>query len=212
MICVSIQEPRFDRCLELVYQFPFTEIRLDKARFTREQVRKLFSTGNKTIATFRPGNVTDEVRLKMLIEAISGGAAIVDIELESDAGFISEIKKFANSQHCDLMISYHNLHETPDARFLDTVLTDCYNAGADIAKIATMVNCPDDLARLVSLYTRPGRKVVIGMGDMGRISRVAARYLGAEFTFVSKEPGSETAPGQLSMAELESIFKLIDHT
>jgi 3-dehydroquinate dehydratase type I len=75
-----------------------------------------------------------------------------------------------------------------------------------------MVNEPDDLARLVSLYSQPGRKVVIGMGEMGRISRVAARYLGAEFTFVSVEVGSETAPGQLSLAELESIFKLIDHS
>ncbi len=44
--------------------------------------------------------------------------------------------------------------------------------------------------------------VIIGMGEKGVITRVAAPMLGAEFTFASAETGKETAPGQISKERL----------
>ena len=47
----------------------------------------------------------------------------------------------------------------------------CYEKGADIAKIATRVNASEDIRNLMSLYDLPGKKVILGMGDLGRITR-----------------------------------------
>ena len=51
--------------------------------------------------------------------------------------------------------------------------------------------------------------VIIGMGEQGVISRVAAPLLGAEFTFAAAETGQETAPGQISKDKLLSIIRQI---
>ena len=53
--------------------------------------------------------------------------------------------------------------------------------------------------------------VVIGMGREGLITRVAAPFLGAEFTFASPGKGKETAPGQLSRAELANLIDQIKY-
>jgi len=54
--------------------------------------------------------------------------------------------------------------------------------------------------------------VVIGMGEKGRITRVMAPFLGAEFTFASPESGGETAPGQLSVNQLNELFNVINQS
>ncbi len=51
--------------------------------------------------------------------------------------------------------------------------------------------------------------VIIGMGEKGVISRIAAPMLGAEFTFAAPEAGKETAPGQISKDKLLSIIRQI---
>ena len=68
---------------------------------------------------------------------------------------------------------------------------------------------PADAARLLSLYTITGRKVVIGMGKAGKITRVAAPFLAGEFTFASSVEGEATAEGQLSYKEMKKIIKKI---
>jgi 3-dehydroquinate dehydratase-1 len=92
---------------------------------------------------------------------------------------------------------------------LESLLSDCYLAGADVAKIACRVYSPADAARLLSLYNISGRKVVLGMGKAGRITRVAATLLGAEFTYASSGGGEDTAEGQLSIDEMKDIIKKI---
>jgi 3-dehydroquinate dehydratase len=52
--------------------------------------------------------------------------------------------------------------------------------------------------------------VIIGMGEQGRILRIVSPYLGASFTYASLEEGKETAPGQLSMKQMNDIYKVID--
>jgi 3-dehydroquinate dehydratase-1 len=47
------------------------------------------------------------------------------------------------------------------------------------------------------------------MGEMAGLTRVAAPILGAEFTFASSDKSDETAPGQLTIEELLSIYKIV---
>ena len=93
---------------------------------------------------------------------------------------------------------------------MESLMIACYEKGGTIAKIATQVNGPEDIRNLLSLYHLPGRKVILGMGPQGRITRVMGPYLGAEFTFASTGQGGETAPGQLTVKQLSELYKVID--
>jgi 3-dehydroquinate dehydratase-1 len=79
-----------------------------------------------------------------------------------------------------------------------------------VAKVSTKVQSTEDVINLFSLYSQPGRKVILGMGPQGRITRVAAPFLGSEFTFASPFEGVETAPGQMSAGQLKAIYNLLN--
>lgn len=185
------------------------EFRLD---LVREEPEELFSRvpGNvQVIATCRPGRFSDEERISRLKASMDLGAGFLDLEIESSMEYFRELAGDAIEHGCQVIVSYHNNEQTPGRDQLKTILEKAYEMGASVAKIATEVRSREDIRNLLSLYDLPGRKVVIGMGAMGRITRVAALYLGAPFTFASPEDGSETAPGQLSFSQLNQIFQII---
>jgi len=186
------------------------ELRLD---LIGEEPGGLFAEipGNlQVIATFRPGVVEGEKRLEALKRCMDLGASYVDVELESREEILEKIRAHASQRGCRLIISYHNFDLTPPADQLKMILEKCYSLGGDIAKIATMVHTGEEAVRLLSLYGHPGRKVVLGMGEGGRITRVAAPYLGSEFTFASVDDSGGTAPGQMTVADLKHIYQLIN--
>lgn len=79
--------------------------------------------------------------------------------------------------------------------------------GADVAKVATQVNSKADNARLLSLYSNEKALVVLGMGEKGKITRLIASLLGAEFTFASMDDGEATAPGQISYSKMKTLIE-----
>jgi 3-dehydroquinate dehydratase type I len=211
MICVSIS--RFeeiavmrDREVDLV------ELRLDQIGKDPADIYHAIPAGWKTIATCRPGAYEESRRLEWLKASVDLGALFVDAEIESGREYLNELKDVALSGGTQVILSYHNFEETPEPTLLVRKLEQCYERGGDVAKIATHVNSTEDLHHLLSLYALPGRKVVIGMGKIGRIIRVMAPYLGAEFTFASPGEGLETAPGQLDLRQLLDIYKMIDES
>lgn len=210
MICVSINEKNFEKCLGLAKEFEMCEIRIDLCGLNLEQTQKIFSTGNRLIATCRPEIVTDAVlRASLLKTAIKAGARFVDIEFESDMAFKQEIISATKGTPCETIISYHNYETTPCANELRIITEQCFDMGAGIAKIACMVNHPADNASIFSLY-QPGKRIVaLGMGPLGKISRIAAPLLGAEFTFASESDETATAPGQISYKKMKEILNLI---
>lgn len=188
------------------------ELRLDLIGKEPAEIYSRIPPDWKTIATCRPGNHDDVTRLKWLKSSVELGVEYVDAELESSTEYLEEIKRAAASRGTQIILSYHNFDETPGPELLKSTLNDCYERGADVAKIAVRVNRREDLNRLIRLYELPGRKVVLGMGQMGRILRVFAPYLGAEFTFASPGRGMEAAPGQLDLKQLSDIYKMIDES
>jgi 3-dehydroquinate dehydratase-1 len=44
------------------------------------------------------------------------------------------------------------------------------------------------------------------MGELGKISRIVAPFLGAEFTYASLSDEDATAPGQISYTRLNQFF------
>ena len=210
MICVSISEPGFTRCMALVRQYDFVEIRLDGADFTLDQIQQLFQEGTKTIATFRPGRQGDNHRAASLKAAIQAGANMVDIEAEALQSYREDLLAVARKNACAIIISSHNCQETPDISTLQEILGNCYKLGADIAKIACQVNHVNDATRLISLHEMEGRKIVIGMGDQGRFTRIAGFYFGSEFCYAFPDNSRGTAPGQISYSAMSAILQSIN--
>jgi 3-dehydroquinate dehydratase I len=207
MICVSIADSDFHSLRSRCNGEEFVEIRLDAGRFSNSEINELFAIGIKTVATFRPGDHTDEARLSALKTAIAAGAAYVDIEYESGLNYRNELVEYAKGKGCSVIISYHNYEQTPTEEVLIEIIGKCFAYGADVAKIACMANDSTDVARLLALYNINKRLVIIGMGNKGKITRVAAPFLGAEFTFAGQDSGEITAPGQLKKNEMLKIVE-----
>lgn len=206
MICVSISDKDFTKCLSQLEKPLTAEIRLDKTEFTAAETDIVFALKKKLIATCRPGRFTDAERLEILKHAIAAGASMVDIEYESAEGYRKELMEYARRYHCDVIISYHNFEFTPETAKLEKIMKDSFAMGADVVKIATMVNQNRDNSRLLSLYHLPGRLVALGMGELGKITRIVAPFLGAEFTFASPDGGDATAPGQICHTKLNDFI------
>jgi 3-dehydroquinate dehydratase-1 len=185
---------------------------LDLTRFKKPEIEKIFSSGAKLIATCRPDSISDKERKELLKLAINSGASYVDIEFETDYGFKQDVISAALNKKCDVIISYHNFDHTPPKDQLRIISNQCFDMGANVAKITCMVQKPEDNASLLSIY-EPGKRIVsFGMGELGKISRIAAIFMGAEFTMASATDESVTGPGQISYTKLRTIIELFKNS
>jgi 3-dehydroquinate dehydratase type I len=210
MICISIGNIGMIAEANSI-QPELIEIRYDLLDVKPTDIAGVLNENIKQIATCRPGKVSEEQRKNLLKSAIDLGAAYVDVELESSDKFIADIVAYAGERDCDIIVSYHNYDFTPGVEELNIILASCYEKGGDIAKLACMVNSEKDIARLLSLYGADGRKVILGMGDLGKITRIVASEIGAEFTFASIDANETTAPGQLTYKEFQSLKKIVNN-
>ncbi|MEL7562715.1 type I 3-dehydroquinate dehydratase [Dehalogenimonas sp. 4OHTPN] len=166
------------------------------------------------IATNRPraeggrwdGGETD--RQSELLKALSLSAAIVDVELAAPGLdiLVGAVKKKARC-----LVSHHDFAATPPLEELEIIIERQIAAGADICKVVTTAASLDDNLKLLKLYAKfPGRKIIaFAMGPAGVLSRVLAPLAGAEFAYASLLGGKESAPGQLSAARFDEIYRLL---
>ncbi|MEW6035262.1 MAG: type I 3-dehydroquinate dehydratase [Candidatus Micrarchaeota archaeon] len=205
MICVSIAEETAEGALRALKGLELAEIRLDalaESELTPENVRRIFSSPSRLVATCRPGKLGVEKRKECLSHAIEAGAGYVDIEVEAPDSYKKELIEKAREKGCTAIVSYHDYKRTPPEAELLQIIQWCFDSGADIAKIACMVHGARDNARLLGLLDGKGI-IVIGMGAKGRVTRIIAPLLGSPFTYASAGKGKETAEGQMDKATLE---------
>ncbi len=207
MICVAISECNLETCLSVLDTVQMAEIRLDLNNFTPDEIHKIFSHQTPTIATCRPDKKGYEFQLRQLSLAIESGANYVDIEIEADKKQLESICEIAKKHGCKVIISYHNFENTPELKDLYGIMDQCYLLEADVAKIVTLSNSNADNARLLSLYGREKPLVAFGMGKKGKITRIVAPFLGAEFTFAAMDDGEFTAPGQIRFSKMKMILE-----
>lgn len=208
-ICVSLAEPTLATCLAALEHVDFAEIRLDRMLLALDDVQQLFSSHPALIATCRPGGRADRERQRLLVEAMEAGAAFIDVELESDARYREEIVARARLRGCMVIVSFHDYEGTPERPALEACVSACFDAGADIAKIACLVRSHRDAVRLLSLLDTDKDVVVTGMGECGRVTRILAPLLGSPFTYASLSEGKETADGQIDKDTLEELLRMI---
>ncbi|MGC1404793.1 MAG: type I 3-dehydroquinate dehydratase, partial [Thermodesulfobacteriota bacterium] len=113
-----------------------------------------------------------------------------------------------------LILSYHNFERTPSPKELRKKLDDGYAAGADMVKIVSHAQEMADNLKVLGLipYAQRKQKEIIAfcMGEKGRMSRVMAPLLGSYWTYASLNKGEESAPGQMTVKELQQMFGILN--
>lgn len=150
---------------------------------------------------------TEHQRIEILKKAIETEFKYVDIEYST-----MQSQTFEENSNTKFIISYHNFKETPKYWELTKLIFDMHSCNADIIKIATQVNTDYDVQILFRalLSKKPeDNQIIIGMGEKGKQTRILGPLLGSYLTYASTEI-SETAPGQIHIEKLKSLYKNLE--
>lgn len=211
MICVSVDALDFEFCESVLRKHQLIEFRLERSSMSFSEIKELFAMPNKLIAVCRSNRIDEGKKQKLLLTAIDAGAMYVDVEYDIKEDLLEEIKKQTKKSFCKLIISYHNYELTPPNDELISIINHSFKLGADIVKVACKANSEKDNINIISLYNcfETGTLISIAMGSIGKITRLAAPFLGAPFTYSSLEKDMETAPGQIDLISMKKINELM---
>lgn len=111
-------------------------------------------------------------------------ASLLDLELRS-CGKLADIIAAARLAGVTVIASSHAFHSMPSAAALQQAIRRAHAAGADVCKIAALVETPAALARLLALFGKkqPLPLSVMGMGRFGKISRLLFAQAGSVLNY-----------------------------
>jgi len=191
---------------------PFVELRVDFIQNIGKQdldiLRK--ATQVPAILTCRKKeegghfNRSEEERVCILQSAF-GMFEYVDIELST-----IQNHSFIRDEKTKVIVSYHNFEKTPSYWDMQKIIHNINEHSPDILKVATMIEKTHELIKIYRLLTnKPHTKerIVVGMGEGGKMSRILGPLLGGYLTYASTEYG-ESAPGQIELSKLQNIFQI----
>ena len=223
MICVSIQEPSFERCKEMMLSLAakgsdrIAELRADLCRFTPDQFSLLVAANPHTIVTSRVDSDNPSLSFNRLCAAIEAGAEYIDTELEYPDDLQLQLRNRARSAGTKLIVSWHNFSATPPLKQLLEVYRSCAEKGADVVKIVTTANSLIDATRTMRLYrsvARLPRKrgnrpplAAFAMGSAGKFTRYLSLKLGSPLSYTYPDGAKATAPGQYSESQLAALLE-----
>ncbi|HSY76487.1 MAG TPA: type I 3-dehydroquinate dehydratase [Bacteroidia bacterium] len=217
-ICTVVQGntlPLFLRNLsEAKRTVKMVELRADSIEnFEEEDINTLKkSVTVSSIFTFRhvkegglfSGDIKEQ---KTIIKtAFSSGFEYVDVSYGN-----SLVKGLSSKEKKKLLLSYHDYKVTPSPDKLKALLNKMRKESPAVIKIATMVTKPSDIFILAELLKEKKEKeklIIIGMGEMGKITRVLFPIMGSYFTYASLE-GKQIAPGLMTYKEMQSVYNII---
>jgi 3-dehydroquinate dehydratase type I len=183
------------------------ELRLDFLREVNETILKeLLSECKKpTIVAFRNKNhgasVETQERMFLLLKAVEFNADYIDLDFDSELGFLHEIALRRGNTR--IILSHHDCSGTPPLDSLLRLLKAMLAVReADVLKIVTFANSESDngtILGLVHAAKKIAGKPLIAfcMGAKGIKSRIACVKMGSMLTFASLGRGKESAPGQM---------------
>lgn len=231
-ICVPLVSDSMDRLNEEVLQAlkskaDLLELRIDY--YVRknglqnvinvvESVRKL--SHMPIIFTFRTKSeggeceITQEQYSKLILEiSETGYVDFVDIELNMGEAFVEELIKKIKQTSTRVIVSNHDFECTVPKDEIIRRMKIMEKIGADIAKVAMMPVCDEDVVSLLDVSVKMKKQlsipiITMSMGKMGAISRLWGNLSGSVITFASVTETS--APGQMQSDKVSECLKLLN--
>jgi 3-dehydroquinate dehydratase-1 len=129
----------------------------------------------------------------------------MDIEMRSAMDMRPLVQK-AQGMGIRVIGSFHDFQTTPGEDILRGAINFAQPAGLDAVKLATFLNNPADLMRLITLTTEVHRLRLstMGMGPLGRVSRLVLAKCGSLLNYGYL--GEANAPGQWPAARLKELL------
>lgn len=116
------------------------------------------------------------------LDALLPQAGFVDIELRSVASMQSVLAR-AKRHRVEVIVSFHDFTKTPSLAALRRKIHQARRAGASIVKIATNLRGPRDLSTLIELQAGSKDVATMGMGPLGKVSRLVLPLSGARLVY-----------------------------
>lgn len=146
---------------------------------------------------------TEEERLVQLRTAIIAGPAYVELELD----IADKVPRFGSVKR---VVSHTDLQRP--LKDLEPIIQEAATAKADVIKFVGPTPTLDAAWPLLATVTKKRQIPVVGMG-LGRagvmFSLLAHKY-GAPWTYAALERGLEALPGQVTVSELDEIYRWRD--
>jgi 3-dehydroquinate dehydratase I len=177
--------------------------------FCAEACARLEATGTPVLVTLRldaeRGGWTrpDAERLPLYREAL---AVVSVVDVEAASPLARDVTALARTAGRTSVVSHHDFARTPPLAELERIVSRCFAAGADIAKVATLVSGDADRDALFALLAHHGSRVcVIGMAARAPELRVQLATQGSRLAYGYLD--APTAPGQISAAEMDARLR-----
>ena len=224
-ICVSVNGATANELLARAEQIsdnnPFIELRLDTLNKPQAILPKLrsFTSTNRhvtVIATCRRteggGHFVGELfeQAEILEGAAKAGCQLIDVEIESAETMRPADWKRLRASGAALILSYHDFSHT---RSLEKAFERMQRLDPEFYKIVSTARSLTDNLAVLDLLKQHGdstNMIAMAMGQPGIVSRLLAPRAGSAFTFASTAAGEETAPGQMSLDTLRSLYRFED--
>ncbi|MEO8779690.1 MAG: type I 3-dehydroquinate dehydratase [Rhodanobacter sp.] len=161
----------------------------------------------------QPVTLTDG-HVAALCEAICAQQVVdfVDFEMSAPAEHIVRVRTACHSSGTQLILSYHNFQETPDAEQLHRTFCTAQSLDGDIAKVAVTPRDLADVLVLLMATLRASRElrlplISISMGGYGALTRMIGWVFGSSVTFAVGQTSS--APGQIPLEDLNVVLTIL---
>ncbi|MCD7884927.1 MAG: type I 3-dehydroquinate dehydratase [Lachnospiraceae bacterium] len=161
--------------------------------------------------------VSDGPGMAEMLDGMHRAAAVradlIDLELNRGEEFVRNLAARLQSTGVKIIISYHDFTCTPDKENLVHLLGRMQSLGADITKAAVMPQCERDVLTLLSAAVTMKEQaadrpyIVMSMGRLGAVSRLAGHLTGSAVTFATA--GAASAPGQMDAGFVARALELL---
>jgi 3-dehydroquinate dehydratase/shikimate dehydrogenase len=146
----------------------------------------------------------DERRVFWGTQANDSAAALFDIEGDLFRGFTFQIDRSR------MICSHHDFVGVPEN--LEQIYEELAATSARVIKIAVQASDITDCVPVFQLLARAGREsrevIALAMGDSGIATRILGPSRGALLTYGALADENSTAPGQLTVSQLRSLYRI----
>ncbi|MFP4170206.1 MAG: shikimate dehydrogenase [Methanomassiliicoccales archaeon] len=206
-VCVSVMEDSVEEAISSALaaqeEAELVEIRFDRMAHLPEDLSPFQGLEVPIIATLRTaaqgGSFQGDRDRK---EFFQKAARVFDhLDLEDDSVLWDDFQGMEG-----LICSHHDLEGTPSKEGIVRLLEECSTRG--MPKAAFLLNDVRDLRALLSAgreFSSQGEFLLMGMGELGKLTRVRSEEIGSAFAYASPSRGKETAEGQLDVATLHRL-------
>jgi 3-dehydroquinate dehydratase-1 len=130
-------------------------------------------------------------------------ARYVDVELRS-VNALRPLLARARRKNVRCILSFHDLNSTPPVRSLLVKARAAKSLRADVFKVATRTDSPDQLARLLDFFTNHGVDLAVSAMGLGKLGAKSRRELAKRGSvLVYGHLGDARLAGQPSVCEIQ---------